>query len=188
MINFIDILLMLIFIAIAAAGYLGGTLRLLLVLISLYLSVVVAGFFYIPFAGWLYRTFETMDAFGAQMVAFLLLIIVTTAAVALSLIKTFGQARLPRFLAGLDQVGGGMLGVVTACFAAILISIVLRAFFGFIGQTAAAGAPVWPGFLALAQQTQASGVARLFLQLSTPLFILVQPWFPDGLPAILTPQ
>ena len=58
-INLIDILLMLIFIAIAAAGYLGGTLRLLLVLISLSLSVVVAGLFYIPFAVWLKAERET---------------------------------------------------------------------------------------------------------------------------------
>lgn len=187
-INLIDIVLMLAFVGIAALGFLGGTLRLLLVLISLYLAVVVGGLFYIPVALWLFRTFEAMDAFSAQMLAFFLLIIITTIVLAVSLIHTFGAAKLPRFVASLDQIGGGALGVITAAFSVILISIILRLFFGFVAQTAAAGAPVWPGMVALAEQARTSAVARLFLQISAPLFAIIQPWFPSGLPEILTPR
>jgi uncharacterized membrane protein required for colicin V production len=184
-INVIDICLFLAFLAIVGLGYLGGVVRLLFVLVSLYLSVIVATFFYAPIGAALSNTVSALSPFTASIVAFFLLLALSTAALTLSLLKTFPTLRLPARLAAFDQVGGSALGVVAATFGSVVTVVVLNFFFGLVTRTASAGVAVSPVLLTLAGQLRASFLARYFVELSQPLFVLILPWFPNGLPAIL---
>jgi uncharacterized membrane protein required for colicin V production len=184
-INVIDILLVLAFLAIVAAGFIGGVIRLLFVLVALYLGVIVAGLFYVPIGLGLSSRLSAIDPFTAELVSFFLLMAGATVALSISLLKTFATLRLPRYLAGLDQTGGAALGVVAATFTVVVATVVLSFFFGLVTETAAKGVQVSPVLLSLALQLRASFLARYFVDLSAPLFVLIVPWFPNGLPAIL---
>jgi hypothetical protein len=155
------------------------------VLISLYLAVVVAGFFYRPVGHELSSRLSAIDSFTAEFVSFFLLMACATIALSISLFKTFQTLRLPRYAAGLDQTGGAALGVVAATFATVVTTVVMSFFFSLVTETAAKGLQVSPVLLSLAVQMRASFLARYFVELSAPLFVLIVPWFPNGLPAIL---
>jgi uncharacterized membrane protein required for colicin V production len=185
-VNFIDIALTLTFLAIVALGFLGGVVRLLFVLLSLYLAVIVSTFFYVPIGLAMASTISALSPFTATMVAFFFLMCASTAALTISLFKTFPTVRLPNRLASLDQVGGSMLGMVTATFAIVVTVVVLNFFFALVLKTAAAGVNVSPILLALAAQLRASFLAQYFIEISQPIFVLILPWFPNGLPPILS--
>lgn len=185
-INVFDIVLVLAFVGIVALGFLGGVVRLIFVLIALYLSVIVATFFYVPIGIALSSNVQALSPFTAAMVGFFLLLVASTATLTASLLKTFSTLRLPNRLASVDQVGGSMLGMVAATFASVVTIVVLNFFFGLVLRTAAGGVAVSPLLLTLAGQMRASFLARYFIDLSQPLFVLMLPWFPGGLPAILS--
>ncbi len=184
-INVIDILLVLAFLGIVTLGFFGGVVRLLFVLVALYLGVIVAGLFYVPIGLNLSRSLSAIDPFTAELLSFFLLMIGATVAISFSLLKTFATLRLPRYLAGLDQTGGAALGVIAATFTVVVTTVVMRFFFGLVTETAAKGIQVSPVLFSLALQLRASFLARYFVELSAPLFVLIVPWFPNGLPAIL---
>jgi uncharacterized membrane protein required for colicin V production len=183
--NLIDILLILAFVATIGAGFIGGTIRLMFVLVSLYLGVVVSGFFYIPIAASLSTNFSDITPYTAQLVSFFLLLSIAAVVLALSLFKTFQTLRLPNMLASMDQVGGAVLGVVTATFAVVVVTVVLSVFFTPVLASANSGVAVSPILLSLADQMRTSGLSRYFVELSEPLFVIITPWFPNGMPEIM---
>lgn len=184
-INLIDLLLVGIFVAIIGFGFFNGVVRLLLVTISLYLSVVVSGLFYVPFAAAVTSRLAAITPFTAQLVAFCLLALLSTVALAFTLFRTFATVQLPAGLASFDQIGGAMGGVVAATFTAVVASVVLRVFLSLATTAQQGGIAVSPLLLGLAEQRQASFMARYFLELAAPVFALIAPWFPNGLPPLL---
>jgi hypothetical protein len=77
---------------------------------------------------------------------------------------------------------------VAAIFSIVVAVIVLSFFFGLVQKTVDAGLAVSPPLLFLAHQLRLSFLARYFVDLGEPLFMLMLPWFPNGLPVILTAQ
>lgn len=184
-INTIDILFALLFIGVIAYGFFSGIIRLVMLLIALYLSVIVAGLFYIPFGDALRSGLSSLEIFTSQVLAFLVLACAGTAILTLTMIKTFVAVRLPNFMAGADQVGGASLGLVVGLFAAVITTIILRIYFGLILSAANAGFNVTPILLTLALHMQTSFLANFFIDLSKPIFTIISPWFPNGLPPIM---
>ena len=75
---------------------------------------------------------------------------------------------------------------VALIFVVVVTVVVLNFFFALVLKTAAAGVNVSPILLALAAQLRASFLAQYFIELSQPIFVLILPWFPNGLPPILS--
>lgn len=185
-INAIDITLAAVFVGVVGLGFLGGVVRLSFFLVSLYLGVIVATYFYVSVGAAMTTTISELSPFTATIVAFFALLAVSSAALVFSLTRTFGTLRLPRRLAGLDQIGGSALGVIAATFSIMIVVLVLGSFFKLVQHTADIGMNVSPMLLLLGGQLRLSFLARYFVELGQPLFVLVLPWFPNGLPAILS--
>lgn len=185
-INVIDIVLTLCFLVIIGFGFFGGVIRLAFVLLSLYLALVVGGLFYVPLGVVLAQRVVALTSLTAQLVAFMLLVAGGGTALAISFFKTFPTARLPRALAGLDQMGGAAVGVLAATLACVVLTVVMNFFFGMVVSTKEGGIEVTPLLLSLAEQLRVSFLVRFLVDLSAPIFVFILPFFPNGLPAILT--
>jgi hypothetical protein len=185
-VNVFDIVFAIAFVGIVGLGFMGGVIRLGFTLVSLYLGVIVATYFYLAVGTAMSNAISDLAPFTATVVSFFALLSAATAALVATLLRTFGTLRLPRRLASLDQIGGSALGVVTATFCIVVVVLVLGFFFRLMQQAADAGVNVWPLALMLGGQLRLSFLARFFVELGQPLFVLVVPWFPNGLPVILT--
>ena len=183
--NAIDTLFFLTFLVIVSVGYIGGTIRLLLVLIAVYLGLILSGSFYVPTGYWLAAHLMALNIYTAQIVSFFLISSLGTAALTVSLFKTFHSVSLPRFLSSMDQVAGAALGALVATFAIFILTAILRAIFDALLIGAQMGVQIWPALLDLAVQVRVSFLANLFADLSTPILVTMLPWFPQGLPDIL---
>jgi uncharacterized membrane protein required for colicin V production len=184
-INVIDIILVACFVAIIGYGFFGGVIRLTFVLLSLYLALIVGGLFYIPLGAVLAQRVVALTTQTGQLVAFLLLMGGGTAVLAISFFKTFPTMRLPRALASLDQIGGAAVGALAATLACVILTFVMDFFFGMVTSTKESGIEITPLLLSLAEQNRVSFLVRFFVDLATPIFVFILPFFPNGLPAIL---
>lgn len=184
--NFIDIFFALLFLAIVIYGFFGGVVRLTMILIGLYLSVVVAGLFYVPVGRVVSSNLRDIEPFTGQLLAFILLTLFGTLAIALTLIKTFVTVRIPNIFASVDQIGGATVGLILSLFTVTIVSVIFRVYFNLILTAASNGFSVTPVMLTLALHNKTSFLVAFFAQLTIPIYALIAPWFPGGLPEILS--
>ncbi len=127
--NLIDVLFLLLFIGSVVAGYFQGMIRLAILLVTLYLSLVLASLYYTSVGLFLVRTFNA-DRFVGQYVGFTLVLFFCFVALAAAGIYTFRYAHLPGGLRYLDHAGGMLLGMilgtfVIGTFAAVLYNLMI---------------------------------------------------------------
>ncbi|MBP1466546.1 CvpA family protein [Candidatus Chloroploca sp. M-50] len=117
--NFIDLVLILLFIGAIAAGFFQGMIRLLIVIVSLYLAIVLASLYYAPLGEFFVRSFGS-ERFVAQYIGFTIVLMLAFIFLTAAGIYTFRYAQLPGSLEYLDRVIGTLLGMF---FGVILIGI-----------------------------------------------------------------
>ncbi|NTU79352.1 MAG: CvpA family protein [Chloroflexales bacterium] len=108
--NFIDLLFILIFFAILAAGFFQGMIRLLVLIVALYLALVLASLYYAPLGHFFERNLDA-ERFVGQYVAFFLVLMFSFLLLALAGVYTFRYAKLPGSLQYLDRIIGTVLGM-----------------------------------------------------------------------------
>jgi uncharacterized membrane protein required for colicin V production len=117
--NFMDILFILLFFGVLAAGFFQGMVRLALLIIAFYLALVLASLYYPSLGEFFVRSFSA-DRFIAQYVAFALVLLLGFLLLALAGLYTFRYFRMPSALMYLDYIVGTIFGLV---FGALLIGI-----------------------------------------------------------------
>jgi hypothetical protein len=109
--NFMDVLLILIFLGMLIAGFFQGMIRLLVVIAAFYLATVLASLYYAPLGEFFVRQFET-QRFVGQYVAFVLVHAISFTLLTIAGLYTFRYAKLPGSLEYLDRIIGTVLGMV----------------------------------------------------------------------------
>lgn len=109
--NFVDLSFLLLFVTSLAVGFFQGSIRLVVLIIAFYLSLVLASLYFQPVGGWLVSNFGTTRYVG-EYVGFALVLLIGFALLAAAGIYTFRYASLPGQLLYIDKVVGMILGVL----------------------------------------------------------------------------
>ncbi|MGQ9925336.1 MAG: CvpA family protein [Chloroflexaceae bacterium] len=118
--NWIDILLILIFFGTLATGFFQGAIRLLVLMLAFYLALVLASLYYPALGEFFVRNFDTQRFIG-QYLAFFLVLFLSFALLAIAGLYTFRYLRLTGSLEYLDRIVGTILGLL---FGALIVGVV----------------------------------------------------------------
>lgn len=183
--NFLDILILLLFGAIIAAGFFVGVGKAVSATVAIYFATVMAATFYDPLANLFRRGLPEMSSSSASLIAFILLFLGTSAGIVYVIVRTAASMSASNRFVILNNVGGAAIGGIVAAVTIALSITVTVVFVQALAQTSAEAAD---GSLlaAFGSQVKGSALAPVFLDLLPFVTRFVEPWFPGGLPPILT--
>jgi uncharacterized membrane protein required for colicin V production len=181
MTNGLDILIIIALAIMIVAGFFGGFTRLAAMAISIYLGSVAAARWYVDLAMIAHRHINHFSVATGQFFIFAGMIVAATLALTPIIARTFTVIRFPKRLEIADNIVGAGLGVVATALSAVPMSLVLQA----LNQTVL-NAGDGSSMGRVHNQIEQSALMPLFLRMA-PVFVhLISPWFPGGLPPILS--
>jgi uncharacterized membrane protein required for colicin V production len=185
MFNGMDFLIIVTFLAIIGAGFFSGITRVTSAIFALYFGAVFAAAFYRPLSNVARDYLTTMEEQTGYLVFFLLLFFAFSVVFTLILSRWMGEVRLPRRIQVFDNIGGAALGVVVSGLAMTLAAMLLAITLQALNQTI-----VFSGrdavLTSVREQIDESTLVPIFLRMAPFFGRLIAPWFPGGLPPILT--
>lgn len=128
--NIVDLLFILLLIASLAIGIFQGTLRLLIAIVVLYVSIVLASLYFQPLGNFFRVRFNSTLEVG-QITAFAIILMVAFLLLLGAGLYTFRYARLPTNLEFIDRVLGTLLGMVMGALILGMFALLLRDLFVF---------------------------------------------------------
>ncbi|MER3438979.1 MAG: hypothetical protein C4346_16075 [Chloroflexota bacterium] len=185
MFNAMDMFIIIAFLAIIGLGFFNGVTRVTAALIAIYFGAVFAAAFYRPLTNVVRSHVVTMGRETGYLVFFLLLLFLFSSAFTVIISRWLSDFRLPRRVEILDNIGGAALGVVVSGLATTLAAMLLAITLQALNQTFdVAGRDAVVGFVR--NQIDGSTLVPIFLDLAPFFTKLLAPWFPGGLPPILS--
>ncbi|HLT18282.1 MAG TPA: CvpA family protein [Thermomicrobiales bacterium] len=182
--NLMDVLIVTLFVVVAGCGFFFGVARTISTMIAVYLATVISATFYERFGNLIIDMIGAISESAAYFAAFVLLFVGITVLFTLVIISTIHPTSMKRRFAILDNLGGATISVGIA-FVAITMSLAILVV--IIQAAAAASGEATGGMMGeIRDQMETSTLAPLFLRLLPILTSTIQPWFPGGLPPILT--
>lgn len=181
--NVVDVLIILLFIGVAAGGFFAGIARMISVMVGMYFATVLSATFYQRFADLIQSALGRISTGAAEFTAFVLLFVGLTLGLAYVIFRTTHPVSPRRRFAIFDSIGGATLSVIVA-FVSITMSLAVTA----VMLQAASRTAIRSEFGAMAtidRQLDASELTPFFLELLPYVTLAIQPWFPGGLPPIL---
>lgn len=182
--NFIDIVLILLFFGMLATGFFQGMIRLVVLILAFYLSLVLASLYY-PSLGQFFVSRLGAERFVAQYVGFALVLFMSMVLLAAAGFYTFRYAQLPGQLQYLDRIVGTVLGMLLG---ALLVGILATLLWNLMilrgGQNI--DMPIMRG---LGQSVRSSTILSYFANFVLPeTYALIDPILPDGAALIFAVQ
>jgi uncharacterized membrane protein required for colicin V production len=185
MFNAMDFLIIVTFLAIIGAGFFSGITRVTSAILALYFGSIFAAAFYRPASDGARRSLTTMGEQTGHLVFFLLLFFIFSIVFTLIFSHWLGEVRLPRRIQVFDNIGGAALGVIVSGLAMTLAAMLLAITLQALNQTL-----VFTGrdtvLTTMQGQIHSSTLVPIFLRMAPFFSHLIAPWFPGGLPPILT--
>lgn len=174
----LDIALVVLLVTSVTFGFHQGLVRQMVLLVSVYISTVLSAQYHPVFAKLIMQTFPTTSPEVSEMVAFLVMVAVFSAAVTWMLWTAYCETRLPSVVM-LDELGGAVLGGVIGVFVLSLMLMLIR--YSLLAP--------WPEGSPL-KIILHTGMLHSMLQpaFSSPLplvYAALRPWLPSGLPFVL---
>lgn len=123
--NWLDVLLVLLFIGGLAGGYIQGFLRQLMSLGAIVCALILATYLRMPLADWLSFTFADTAPLTRQIVAFLVPVVLITTALELIQRRGFPESRLLG-LGILDRIAGIVVAFPTVCLQISVVALIVR--------------------------------------------------------------
>ncbi|GAB4109581.1 MAG: CvpA family protein [Roseiflexaceae bacterium] len=163
--NSIDLTLLLFLIMFIALGFFQGTIKLLVAIISFYISIILANLYSFALGAFFRRQFGTaLDM--AQIIAFATLLIVGFLLLTLAGLYTFRYAKFPDALDFIDKIAGTLLGLVlggffVGMFAEILVLL-------FVDRSPAEGIS-FPIIRSMQNDVRTSLMVKTFIDTVLPL-------------------
>jgi uncharacterized membrane protein required for colicin V production len=183
--NFLDLLILVVFAAVLAAGFFVGIGRAVSAIVAIYFGTVIAATFYEPLGGAFKRVIGGIGQPTAELIAFLLLFIGVSAGVGYVITRSVESVSASNHFVILNNIGGAALGGIVAV-ATITLSITVTVVMVQALAQSTAGATDGTILWALGAQVRGSALAQVFLDMLPYVTRIVEPWFPSGLPPILT--
>lgn len=183
--NALDVAILGSFIAIITIGFFSGITRVTAAILGIYFSAVGAAAFYRPVARAVAETVPSINSRTGFMFVFIVLLLIFTAATTYLFSKWLGNLRLPRRLEILDNVGGAALGVAVSALAVTLAAMLMIVLVQALNQTF--GSSVQGSMVGFVHgEVTESELVPVFLKVAPYLERTISPWFPSGLPPILS--
>jgi uncharacterized membrane protein required for colicin V production len=183
--NVLDVFILLMFAGVIAAGFFVGVSRALSAIVATYFGTVMAATFYEPLGGAFKQVVNDINETTANLLAFILLFIFISVGIGYVIIRTVESMSASNRFVILNNIGGAALGgIVAAVTITLAITVTVVLIQALAQSTANATDGTWLG--AIGSQIKGSALAPVFLDLLPYVTRIVEPWFPGGLPPILT--
>jgi uncharacterized membrane protein required for colicin V production len=182
--NLMDVFFLLLFVGALALGFFQGMVRLLVLILAFYLSVVLASLYFPALANVFVNRFGTERYVGEYM-GFIIVLLLAVLILGAAGLYTFRYAQLPGQLQYIDRILGLVLGLL---FGTLLISIFAVVLWNMMivrgGRTVD-----FPLMRFLGSQVAGSTLLQFFAnQLLGQIYTLVDPVLPDGAQIIFAVQ
>ncbi len=182
--NLIDILMILLFIGALAIGFFQGMIRIVVIILAFYLSLVLASLYYPSLGEWLVARLGT-QRYVAQYVGFTLVLFVATLLLTAAGIYTFRYAQLPGQLQYLDRIIGTVLGMVLG---ALIIGILATLLYNLMIVRGGRNID-FPIMRSLGNAVASSSILQYFSRELLPLtYGMLDPVLPEGAALIFAVQ
>jgi uncharacterized membrane protein required for colicin V production len=181
MINWLDIAILAALLVVIAIGFIGGFVRLVSMSIAIYLGAVIAGRWYMDLTEEAHRHISGFDIHSGQFFVFGAVMVIASTALTSLISRGIGRIRFPRRIEIADNVLGACVAVVATALSLVPMSLVLQA----LNQSvlSSSGGSLIGG---AKDQIEGSAFIPFFLKLA-PVFVhMMSPWFPSGMPPILS--
>lgn len=174
--NFIDLLFVLVFFGMLAAGFFQGMIRLLVLIVALYLALVLSSLYYAALGEFFVRNFDA-ERFVGQYMAFFLVLFFAFVLLSAAGLYTFRYAKLPGSLQYLDRIIGTVLGMFLG---ALVIGIFATLLWNLMILRGGRNIEL-PLFRSLGDSIASSTLVRYFSSVILPLtYNRVDPILPEG--------
>lgn len=184
MLNALDIVIISTFLAVIAIGFFNGVTKVTAAILAIYFGSIVSAAFYEPVTDGALDYVVAMSERTGQLFFFVILFFVFSSAFTFLISNWLGGLTLPRRIEIVDNVGGAALGVIVSGLAVTLAAMLLTILVQALNQTFGAGDSAMVGFFH--SQINGSTLVPVFLKMSPHFVRLISPWFPSGLPPILS--
>jgi uncharacterized membrane protein required for colicin V production len=169
---------------IVGCGFFLGIGRVTAGIISIYFASVVSATFYRSIATSLRGIVEEMTPATAELIAFVFLFIGLGTLFFILVSHSIRFAREEGRFEIADRLGGAGLGMVVAAIATALAVTITTLMLGVLNQTTGGAGGGILGMMR--EQSEGSALVPVFLRILPVLTSTIRPWFPGGLPPILT--
>jgi uncharacterized membrane protein required for colicin V production len=175
-VTFVDLLLVLVFVAVTAIGFFQGTIRLLVALVTFYASIVLASLYFRFLA--IFFTQRGTSEQVASSISFFLILLLTFALLFTAGLYTFRYVRISGRLDYLDRILGTVLGMVLAAMVAVVLTMILNYTFVRYDMAATASFPLTSS---IQRSVRTSTVRPILLQNVLPrMYATVAPFLPEA--------
>jgi uncharacterized membrane protein required for colicin V production len=185
--NILDILILIIFAGVIAAGFFVGIGKAISAIVATYFATVMSATFYQPLGDLFKRAVPDINESTASLLAFVLLFIFASIGIGYVIIRTVESMSQSNRFVILNNIGGAALGGIVAAVTITLSITVTVILVQALAQSTASAAD---GSLlsSVGSQIRGSALAPVFLDMLPYVTRIVEPWFPGGLPPILTAE
>jgi uncharacterized membrane protein required for colicin V production len=185
MINGLDVFIIATFITVIAVGFFSGVTRVTSAILAIYFSSIVSAAFYDSLTDAVRTHITSMGEETGHLFFFCVLFFFFTGIFTFMISKWLGALKFPRRLEIVDNVGGAALGVIVSSLAVTLAATLLVVILQALNQTFGSGSG--DSMVGLVHnQINDSALVPLFMRISPHFVRLISPWFPSGLPPILS--
>ncbi len=182
--NFVDLLLVLLVLAITATGLFQGTIRTFIAVIALYAGIVLSSLYFRFLAVFFLRRGTSTPV--AEAVSFFLLLTVCFILLFTATTYTFRYVRITGRLEFIDHFFGLLLGFVLALMVAAALSMVLHYAFVRYNPAIVSNLPLTGSFQ---NSVRSSRVMELVLAQVVPrLYTSMAPFIPEAALAFFRPE
>jgi membrane protein required for colicin V production len=179
----VDLLLLGTIIAVAAAGFFQGTIKLLLALLMFYASLILAGLYYNFVALALIQ--RRVDVVLAQTASFVFILFLGFMLLLAAAVYTFRYVRLPTRIDVLDRLLGTGVGMVLGFVLSSILALLLRYAFISHSLTGSGGFVVASALQGSARNS--SLIPLLLNQIFPQVYALVSPFLPEAALVLFSP-
>jgi uncharacterized membrane protein required for colicin V production len=182
--NVLDFVIIAMIGAMIGAGFFLGVSRVTASIVAIYFAAIVSATFYQSIASSLEDLVSGMNPSTAELLSFVLLFLGMTILFAFMITHSLKSSNMAGRFAILDNIGGATLGIVIAGVAVALAITVTTLMLQVLTSTSTGSQDGMLG--AVQSQVSSSALVPIFQRLLPILTSSIRPWFPGGLPDILT--
>jgi membrane protein required for colicin V production len=184
MLNALDVAIVATFLTVIALGFFNGVSKVTSAILAIYFGSIISAAFYRPVTDGARNYVHTMSESTGQLFFFVILFFVFSSAFTFMISNWLGGLKLPRRVEIVDNLGGAALGVVVSGLAVTLAAMLLVILLQALNQTFGPGSNAMVGWVH--NQIDDSALVPVFLKMAPHFVRLISPWFPSGLPPILS--
>jgi uncharacterized membrane protein required for colicin V production len=182
--NGLDFAIIFAFLAIIGLGFFGGIVRVAAAIVAIYLGSIVAAAFYDRVTDEFRSYVGSVSLAMGQLFVFIALFIISSGALWWVLASSVKGLKMKRRIEIADNLGGAALGVAVSVLAITLAAMLLSILLQVLNRTVGAGEA--SSIVGTVQgQIRHSTLVPVFLDLTPYFNRVIEPWFPNGVPAIL---